>query len=131
MLCERNEHDKMHPCQSRKSKQPFVPCPSSHRLPSTASSHLAASAHWHLDSLAPAHSASRPSRLVLCSQQIQVYAQGGPRRTGLNANVLLTPSLPLSRPFGLPVCLSRLPAARLFDRKPAAEIPHDLTRRIS
>src|SRR6266568_3214452 len=51
------------------------------------------------------------------------YAQGGPSRTGLNANVLLTPSLPLSRPFGLPVCLSRLPAARLFDHKPAAEIP--------
>jgi len=59
------------------------------------------------------------------------YAQGGPSRTSINANVLLTPSLPLSRPFGLPVCFSRLPAARLFDRKPAAEIPHDLTRRIS
>ena len=26
-LCERNEHDKIHPCQSRKSKQPFTRCP--------------------------------------------------------------------------------------------------------
>jgi hypothetical protein len=56
-------------------------------------SHVAASAHRHLDSFAPACSASRPSRLILFSQQIQVYAQG------VKANVLF------------------------FDRKPAAEKP--------
>jgi len=27
---------------------------------------------------------------------------------------ILTPSLPLSRPLGLPVCLARFPAARLW-----------------
>ena len=26
-MCERNERDKIHPCQSRKSKQPFARCP--------------------------------------------------------------------------------------------------------
>jgi hypothetical protein len=56
-------------------------------------SHFATSADRHLDSFAPARSASRPSRLILCSQQIQVYAQG------VKANVLF------------------------FDRKPAAEKP--------
>jgi hypothetical protein len=40
-----------------------------------------------------------PAGSVLCSQQIQVYAQGGPSRTGMKANLLF------------------------FDRKPAAEKP--------
>src|SRR5436190_4697978 len=56
-------------------------------------SHTAAFANRHLDSFAPAQSASRPARLVLRSQRIQVYAQG------VKANVLF------------------------FDRKPAAEKP--------
>jgi hypothetical protein len=56
-------------------------------------SHLAATANGHVDSSLPSSSALRPARLILCSQQIQVYAQG------VKANVLF------------------------FDRKPAAEKP--------
>ena len=73
-------------CKRRRSRPP--PATQASRR-----SHPAASAHGHVDSFAPARSASRPARLVLCSQQIQVYAQG------VKANVLF------------------------FDRKHAAEKP--------
>jgi len=47
------------------------------------------------------------------------YAQG------VKANVLLTPSLPLNRPFGPPVCLARFPAARLWLKDESLEDRHE------
>ena len=54
-------------------------------------------------------------RLVCCCR-VWVGVSRGERPTILALSVgRLTRSLPLSRPFGLPVCLARVPAARLCE----------------